>query len=75
MTERELRGEGDAPLRTVRDIDGRFAILDPCGHRVLRPLSKKPEPRLPCWECGEEAAGPGLASALPSQPPAELKAS
>jgi hypothetical protein len=45
----------------------RYVILS-CRHRALRPLDKKPPPRIACWDCAEEraASGPGLARAVPA---------
>jgi hypothetical protein len=64
---REQIGEGDAPLRTIVDDDGRYVVLS-CGDRQLRPLTKKQETRVACWDCAERAAasGPGLARVAPA---------
>jgi hypothetical protein len=65
-------GAGAGELRVVKEIDGRFAVLS-CEHRVLRPMGKHVEPRLPCFLCAEEratastASWPGIASTHPAR--------
>jgi hypothetical protein len=49
------REDAGAPLKTVVDIEGKFAVLS-CGDRIVRPLSY--EPRLRCWLCAERRVAP-----------------
>lgn len=58
--EREVQGEGDAPLRSIGPRLSRDLVrLEGCGHRAPRPLTKPVPSQLPCYAC---AAG------LPADP-------
>jgi hypothetical protein len=72
---RELRGEGDAPLRAIGGrISREFVWLDGCLHKALMPLAKRDEgapTSIPCFSCladlpaDEEAVAAALEAADP----------